>query len=219
VIYGKHPVYLGQFDINLPEVMYWLYLPVRMKGSGLMLPGALECCRPLIEASEEYVRYHHMPFPRTRLHDYVYLSARKGWATPDNPLNRPGWHCDGFGTDDLNFVWWDGSGTRFAFQTFEGIVSDHNRSLTQFDEQVQPINVHTYRQHGLFAIDPSVVHATPIIQPPGEMRQYVKISMSDQQYNLENNSHNYLFKYDWPMFKRETGRNDTGKDYYSGDHK
>ena len=214
MIYGKHPVYLGQFNFQLPEVMYWLYLPVKMQGSGIMLPDSLECCRPLIKASQEYVQsLGKIPY------NYVYLSARKGWATPDSPLNRPGWHCDGFGTDDLNFVWWDGSGTRFAFQAFEGIVSDHNRSLTQFDEQVKPINVHTYRQHGLFVLDPSVVHATPIIEPPGEMRQYVKVSMSDQQYNLENNSHNYLFKYSWPLYKRETGRNDTGKDYHDGETK
>lgn len=40
------------------------------------------------------------------------------------------------------------------------------------------------------------------------MRQYVKISLSDHRYNLENNSHNYLFDYDWPMFGREATRND-----------
>lgn len=214
MIYGKLPVFLGQFNIRLPEVMYYLYLPIQIEYSDFRLPGALKCCEPLIAAAMEYSNDIGRP---NHYYKYVYLSARKGWATPDSPLNRPGWHCDGFGTDDQNFVWWDGAGTRFAIQEFKGIVSDHNRSLTQFDEQVKPWAVCTFDQHSLFALDPSVVHATPVIKPPGEMRSYVKISMSDQRYNLENNSHNYLFEYDWPLSKREMGRNDTGKDYHDGE--
>lgn len=60
----------------------------------------------------------------------------------------------------------------------------------------------------LYAIDPGVVHATPLIEGPGCMRQYVKVSLSNERYNLENNSHNYLFDYDWPLHNREMLRND-----------
>lgn len=204
MVFGKAPVYLGQFHTELTEMMYWLYLPVHMESQALnkddvRLPGSLEICRLLIDKAMAYTAYRYK---------YVYLSARKGWATPDNPLNRPGWHCDGFGTDDLNFVWWDGPGTRFALQPFEGIVSDHNRSMKQFDEQVDPTRVVGYPEHGLYVIDPSVVHATPLIVSPC-MRQYVKISMSNHRYNLRNNSHNYLFDYDWPLHPREAARNNT----------
>lgn len=199
LIYGKLPVYLGQFPFQLPEVMYWLYLPVVIEQSDVRVPIPLECCLPLID---EAIRYTDNQY------QYVYLSARKGYASPDNPLNRPGWHCDGFGTSDINFVWWDGPGTRFANQAFRGIVSDHNRSLRQFDEQVDPNRVVTYPEHGLYVIDPSVVHATPVISPPGCLRSYVKVSCSDHKYNLENNSHNWLFDYDWPMHSRDELRND-----------
>lgn len=205
-MFGKLPIFVRRHAINLPEVMYYLYLPVRMDGSDVRLPGALEVCRPLIEDSLEFTRSIYRDKPDYR---YVYLSARKGWATPDNPLNRPGWHCDGFGTNDLNFVWWHGPGTRFALQAFKGIVSDHNRSMEQFGEQVRPDNVVTYGEHGLYALDSSVVHSTPIIPPPGCMRQYIKVSLSDHPYNLENNSHNYLFNYNWPMYSRAASRNDT----------
>lgn len=200
MIYGKLPVFLGQFDeISLPEVMYYLYLPVCMSPMvDVRLPKNVECCRPFIERALRYTN---------RGYRYVYLSARKGWATADNPLNRPGWHCDGFGTDDLNFVWWRGAGTRFANQAFEGIVSDHNRSQSQFGEQVREDSIVTYPEAGLYVIDPSVVHATPVITTPG-MRQYVKVSMSDERYNLENNSHNYLFSYEWPLHQRSEIRND-----------
>jgi hypothetical protein len=207
MIYGQLPIYLGQFDFTLPEVMYYLYLPIKLKGfKDVRMPPNLQVCRGMVDAC--------MFHAEERDFDYVYISARKGWATPDNPLNRPGWHCDGFGTDDLNFVWWDGPSTRFAHQHFEGIVSDHNRSLKQFDEQVDPKRVITYAQHGVYAINPRVVHATPLIEPPGCMRQYVKISMSDHQYNLENNSHNYLFVYQWVLHARETTRNNTQADFY-----
>lgn len=200
MIYGKLPVYIGRYDFDLPEMMYWLYLPVKMEGAlDVRLPGALECCRPMVDD----ILNVHSPYP----YSYAYLSARKGWASPDNPLNRPGWHCDGFGTDDLNFVWWTGPSTRFAAQTFSGICSDHNRSLRQFDEQVQLGKVVTYPEKQLFCIDPSVVHATPVIEPPGCMRQYIKVSLSNHRYNLENNSHNYLFDYRWPMHSREALRN------------
>lgn len=199
-MYGNLPVYLGRYEFDLPEVMYYLYLPIKTEaGPDIRMPENLHCCRGLVDACLVYAGQHYQ---------YVYISARKGYATPDNPLNRPGWHCDGFGTDDLNFVWWVGPGARFVHQSFQGIVSDHNRSLKQFDEQVQLERVITYPQYGLYVIDPSVVHATPLIEPPGCMRQYVKVSMSNQRYNLENNSHNYLFNYQWPLHSRDAIRND-----------
>lgn len=205
--YGQLPVYLGTITFSLPEVMYYLYLPIKMKDyREIRMPENLQVCRGMVDKCLAYAE--------ERDYDYVYISARKGYATPDNPLNRPGWHCDGFGTDDLNFVWWDGPSTRFAHQQFEGIVSDHNRSLKQFDEQVDPKRVVTFPEHGIYAIDPSVVHATPVIEPPGCMRQYVKVSMSDHQYNLENNSHNYLFNYQWPMYSRTSDRNNTQADFH-----
>lgn len=199
--YGKPPTLCGFFPMNLKEVMYYLYLPVQMRTDSdeIRLPPNVECCRPLIEAAiassgKEY--------------RYVYLSARKGWATPDNPLNRPGWHCDGFGTDDMNFVWWQGPGTRFAVHPFKNISKDHVLSQQQFAEQIIPNRVVTYAERHLYGIAPDVVHATPEIGMPGCMRQYVKVSLSDHRYNLENNSHNYLFSYDWPLHKREEIRND-----------
>lgn len=218
-VYGKLPIFVAQFNtISLEEVMYYLYLPVVMdwdRGQGdIRLPPNLEGgVHEMISMAMLHSLRHNK-----RAYRYVYLSARKGWATPDNPLNRPGWHCDGFGTNDVNYIWWTGPGTRFAIQPFQGIVSDHNRSMKQFDEQVNPALVTTYPEKGLFMIDPSVVHATPIIEPPGCMRQYIKISMSDAQYNLENNSHNYLFNYRWRMHSRDTIRNDPHRsqlDYYS----
>jgi hypothetical protein len=198
--YGCAPIRLGRFNFNLPEVMYYLYLPVRIDDSRIALPPNVEVCRPIIEEA-----LANAP----RRYRYVYLSARKGWASPDNPLNRPGWHCDGFGTNDMNYVWWAGPGTRFAVQEFHDISEDHIVSQRQFEQQVESQWDAAWPERNLYALDPYVVHATPLIDAPGCMRQFVKISLSDRRYNLENNSHNYLLNYDWPLHSRDVIRNDT----------
>lgn len=199
--YGTLPRFMGKFDFDLREVMHYLYLPVCMDfiGGDVRLPKNVECCLPLIDAAIEDTKGQYQ---------YAYLTARKGWASPDNPLNRPGWHCDGFGTDDMNYIWWVGPGTRIAVQDFEHISSDHNVSLKQFEEQVDNDYIVTYAERTLIGLDPYCVHATPLIPAPGCWRQFVKVSLSNHRYNLENNSHNYLFDYDWPMHTRDEIRND-----------
>ena len=198
--YGKAPIQLGYFPFNLPEVMYYLYLPVVIKSSGIRLPPNVLGCHNIIEQALILA---------PRPYRYAYLSARKGWASPDNPLNRPGWHCDGFGTDDMNYVWWSGPGTRFAVQEFSYVSADHLVSQKQFEEQIDDQKIIHPPERHLYALDPYVVHATPLIKGPGCMRQFVKISLSDHRYNLENNSHNYLLDYDWPLHSRDEIRNDT----------
>ena len=210
--YGKPPEFVDHFDVNLGEVMYYLYLPVAMAGdmTDVRLPPNVEALRPMIDAAILHAGRDG------RLFQYVYLSARKGWATPDNPLNRPGWHADGFGSEDLNYVWWRGPGTRFALHGFDNISEDHIVSMQQFADQVNPEFVATYPEGGLYCLDRYVVHATPLIGPPGCMRQYAKVSLSNERYNLENNSHNYRFTYDWPLHRREILRNDpagAGRDF------
>lgn len=213
IFFGDAPVALGRFPFDLREVMYYLYLPVVLHDDlEIRLPPNVEVCRPMIQ----YCMADALGLfgRRKKQHSfrYVYLSARKGWATPDNPLNRPGWHSDGFGTDDLNYLWWTGPGTRFAIQRFENISDDHLVSLQQFEAQVRDECVLSdFREKQCYAVHPGVVHATPLIEAPGCMRQYVKVSLSNRRYNLENNSHNYLFDYDWPLHPRAEMRNDTQK--------
>lgn len=205
--YGKPPVYLGECDFDLSEIMHYLYLPIAIENAhGVRIPPNLESCVALISMATGDVLHQRNVF-----YEYVYITARKGWASPDNPLNRPGWHCDGFGTNDLNYIWWSGPGTRFAVQEFRNISNNHAASLQQFNEQVDLGQAMSRRPRCLYRLDPYVVHSTPIIEPPGCMRQFVKISFSNHRYNLEDNSHNYLFDYDWTMYPRDTLRNDPHK--------
>jgi len=208
--YGSAPEVIGSFDVDWYEYMHYLYLPVVMPGQyGVRLPDRLEFVRPVIEA----VFAHE----GARIYDdcYLYITARRGYATPGNPLNRPGWHADGFGTGDINYIWTDRYPTQFAEQTFHDISDDHVRSIEQFGEQVEPARVVTYPDCTLLRLDASVVHAAPEIPPPGGERSFLKISLSHERYNLLGNSHNYLFDYDWRMWSREEIRNDPA--YAGGD--
>lgn len=222
--YGKPPVDCGHFpDVGLTEVMYYLYLPVHMREADnfgpmtIRLPRNVSSVLPMVEAA---IRCEEL---RGRSWRYIYLSARKGWATPDNPLNRPGWHCDGFGSPDMNYIWWSGPGTCFVVGDFPTVSNDHLMSMYEFG--VLADNARYGGVHGrivrdlpakhLYQIDRYVIHATPELTE-GCMRQFVKISFSNERYNLYNNSHNYLFDYDWPMVDRDLVRNDTSK--AQGDH-
>lgn len=206
--YGDPPIPVTHARLDWQEFMHYLYLPVRIPIQGplglgrvaspIQLPERLEFARPLVE-TVAYEEWHPA--------SYIYLTAVRGFATPGNPLNRPGWHCDGFGTDDINYVWWDGVGTDFAVHPFTEIEPDDSRSMQQFQEQA--VANAEYSEHWLYRLTPHVVHRAPIITEATQgMRSFLKISVSEHRYNLVGNSHNYLFDYSWPMHPRALARND-----------
>lgn len=201
-MYGESPQVIGTFDLCWSEYMHYLYLPVQMPGiDDIRMPRRLDFLRTVIEQ-----------IVLNEQHDgYVYVTARRGYATPGNPLNRPGWHADGFGTTDINYIWHDGGATLFAEHPFGFIASDHIRSMGQFNARARVTN--TYPDRTLLRLDPFVVHRAPDIDPPGGERAFVKISLSNDRYNLRGNSHNYSFDYAWRMWSRDEIRNDP---FYAG---
>lgn len=229
--YGVAPVDLGEFPVAWHEYLRYLYLPVVIPDHDLLspvqvslnprigvmpspidivLPERLRFAEPMVEAAiDDYLAGHH-GWPVTRWSDlYVYVSAHRGYATPGNPLNRPGWHTDGFGSDDLNYVWFDAVPTWMAVQPFVGIDPDHVASLDQMTAQIDHDRVikDLPCQH-LYRLTPHVVHAAPEIPAPGLTRSFLKISISAHRYNLLGNSHNYQIAYQWQMHDRAELRND-----------
>ncbi|HWU31015.1 MAG TPA: hypothetical protein VN041_18185 [Microbacterium sp.] len=217
VTYGAAPTALTVRDLAFEEYMHFMYLPVLIPEQdpgtpclALRLPDRLEFAAQLVH---DIVHYEMCTLGNEFTH--VYVTARRGYATPGNPLNRPGWHSDGFGTTDVNYVWTDRYPTLFAEQSFVGISTDHIESARQFEEQVDPSRIRTYPDKTLMRLDPSVIHAAPEIPAPGGERSFFKVSFANARYNLRGNSHNYLLDYDWPMHDRAAVRNDpahTGQD-------
>lgn len=230
--YGEAPIDLGDFQ-PLPEwheFMHYLYLPVRLpadEGGGVpdvVLPPRLEFLREAVEVAlyDARTTTEHLDDP------YIYVTARRGFATPGNPLNRPGWHCDDFGGTDLNYIWTDRWPTRFLTAP-DGLTipEDDAASMETFEALAwQAENTHApslwfednWATGRLLRLSPYVIHDTPIIPEPGGMRSFFKVSVSTHRYNLLGNSHNHLLAYDWPLYDRAVVRNQPGgnSDYVKG---
>jgi len=233
--YGEAPVDLGPLALpEWQEFMHYLYLPVRLpadEGGGVpdvVLPARLEFLRDAVEWAFWDAR---QTAPHLGADPYVYVTARRGFATPGNPLNRPGWHCDDFGGSDLNYIWTDRFPTRFLTSDKPlAIPADDAASMHEFEvlAGIAQRNSDDYRQRRIYngnaerpslwiedgwptghllRLSPYVIHDTPLIPEPGGMRSFFKISVSTHRYNLLGNSHNHLLDYDWKMYDRAEVRN------------
>lgn len=213
--YGAKPESLGVLELEWDEYLHFMYLPVMIEGDRrIVVPNQLEFLREQI-VSITLGEWNRRLDTGSSMWQYVYVTARRGYATPGNPLNRPGWHTDGFGGEDVNYVWTDRFPTLFAEQEFRGVSDDHVTSVHEFEEQLDVERIVRYPDRTLLRLDPFVVHAAPEIPAPGGERSFFKVSFSDERYNLKGNSHNHDLDYSWPMFSRDEVRNDparAGKD-------
>lgn len=204
--YGNAPEEIGTYDLAFTEFMHYMYLPILIPESNVIrVPRRLQFADEMIVDAIVSEREHGNRW------EYIYVTARRGYATPGNPLNRPGWHSDGFGTPDINYVWTDRFPTLYAVQEFTGISPDHIESARQFEAQIDPASIRTYADKVLQRLDSSVIHAAPTIPAPGGERSFFKISFSNDRYNLAGNSHNYGLDYRWPMHSRSAVRNDPAR--------
>lgn len=204
MIYGKAPKVIGEVNIEPKELCFTMYMPIKLPGSTFTkVPENYQAYRPLIRTA---LRDEFM-FSENPIDKYVYLTAKRLWVEPSAIGGRPGWHTDGFGTDDINYIWCDTMPTEFCIQPFD-LSEDHNESMRQMEEQAKPENIITYAPKTLLRLDSKVVHRCPTTVTPG-YRTFVRISISKDKYNMEGNAHNHLLDYDWEMQPRGTiTRND-----------
>lgn len=192
MMYGQSPKNLGTLHLESSEFMYCQYMPLRMPGRGRRIPANL------VWLSDMLARVH------AEQDEYIYATVRSMYSTPES-ANRPGWHSDGFGTDDINFIWYDSAPTEFCIQPF-ALSNDHEESLRQMDEQADPANIVTWEPKTLLMLDQFAIHRVSPTAAPG-YRTFVKLSVSRHRYNLRGNAHNYLFDYEWDMRDRKESRN------------
>lgn len=123
--------------------------------------------------------------------------------------NRPGWHCDGFMSDDLNYVWYDCVPTLFTEWVPE-LSPDHSLSLKELewaDPNLCDYKV-VYPNKHLLRLDDKVIHAVDTDVPEQIMRTFVKITVSKDRYNLKDNSRNPLLPDNGVFYDRTMVRND-----------
>jgi len=201
--YGSAPKIIGSFNPTQPEMMFYLYMPIKIGAShDVHLEKRLLPFKPMIDASID-------DFCKMRDFDEVnvYLTAKTMFVQSGQPGNREGWHADGFGSDgDINYIWCDKNPTQFAVQSFGLVSTDDKASMLQMEQRIDQSKIVTYPVNSLLRLDESVVHRVSDNVESG-VRRFVKISFSRHIFNNEGNSHNYLFAYQWAMNPREIFRN------------
>lgn len=193
--YGGAPKVMTQnLELVPSEFCYVQYMPIALAYErDIVLPPHLQWVDPML--AHVYQSFDH----------YMYLTAKHIYVSGTDCGNRPGWHSDGFGTDDINFIWCDRSPTEFAVQPFT-LSQDCDVSMREMEEQFIPGTEIVYPAKSVLMLDQGVIHRTPMNCEPG-YRTFVKISLSKHKYNLKGNAHNYLLDYDWEMADRSVERN------------
>lgn len=201
------PESLGVHYVPAQFGTYVLYMPVKMPGSGIQLPDGLGDYHRIINECLKH-------YPETRFDKYVYFSLETSWVKKGTPQKRPGWHCDGFLTEDYNYIWSSCHPTVFSKTKFN-VTPNHTDSLKEFEEQAKDKDCYTFDPGTLICLTSDVVHRSVIPQHDTQ-RTFVKISISKDQYNLQGNTHNPKFDYEWTMHPRNVIRN--SPQYAQADH-
>lgn len=136
---------------------------------------------------------------------YVYITVRRGYVSPQCAGNRPGWHSDGFMSNDINYIWCDKNPTEFSSKEIE-LSQDHKTSLLEMEDKLKYTPVHTFPANSLLRLTEQHIHRVPICE--AGVRTFVKVSISDKLYDLIGNSINYNLDYPRPNRPRELERND-----------
>lgn len=196
--YGKPPELINYCGpVGCQEILHYQCLPIKLIDiPSFRVPERLEWIRPLLDCIN----------PSEYVDKYVYVTAKNTFVSPGQCDGRPGWHSDGFLTDDINFIWYDIIPTEFCIQPFS-VSSDCVNSLKEFEEQVDPQNIKTYDCFQLLKLTPEVIHRASPNHTYSGLRAFVKITISRHKFDLEGNAHNYLLDYKWDMVPRQQQRN------------
>ncbi len=202
--YGEKPRCIGIFKLACPEMLFYQYLPIKLiDRSSIVMEQRLAFALELINAAREDFAKNIGDDTRY----YIYITAKSMYQFPSNTFNRPGYHSDGFLTDDINYIWSDCCPTVFNCTDFK-LSPDDVISLKEMEEQADPELDFSYKNYSLLRLTQYNIHRVAQIKRPC-YRNFVKISFSKDKYDLEGNSINHLLSYDWKytMRKRTMERN------------
>lgn len=206
-MYGNLPVLIGNFDINCKEMMFYQDMLIKPKNqhTSYRIENRLECFNALISwAACDFAK----TFKDRYYHNYIYLSAKHLFQPENQSFNRPGWHSDGFGSDDINYIWSNKFPTVFNTSKFN-LSNDDKKSMQEMEEQALPENDIVYPEGSLLRLDQYNIHRVAT-NTPASMRTFVKVTFSKNKFNLLGNTHNYELDYNWEMKPRSLDRNIPG---------
>ena len=202
--YGQKPVEIGVFQITAEEMMFYQDMPIKLANSTEL---AIE---PRLQVFDKLIGAACCDFIGTFgldkfVESYVYVSAKRLFQAANLSFNRPGWHSDGFMTDDINYIWCDCVPTVFNSSNFN-LTQDDCLSMAEMEDQATEENNFTYPDFSLLRLNQYVIHRVGVSDKP-LIRTFVKVSVSKDKYDLKGNAKNYLLDYDWEMRERGLNRN------------
>lgn len=201
--YNKIPKNLGEFSINVEEYFSYTYLPIKLIGQDVpTVEKRLQIFNPIIgRVCCDFIG----DFGLDRyVNSYVYITAKHQYQRKGNGFNREGWHSDGFGTDDISYIWSNKQPTIFNNTEFV-LTSDDTHSMIEMSEQVNENNNYMFPNNSLIRMDQYTIHKVGDYEQGN--RAFVKICISTDKYNLKGNSINYDLDYEWEYFERKKERN------------
>lgn len=195
------PYIIGKFNIFCNEMMFYMYLPILFPEHNIgdiydNVPKRLSFLKPLIDKIEI----------ADLENNYVYLTVKNTYVSPESMSQRMGWHIDGYMTGDVNYIWYSEVPTEFSIGEFL-LQEDHRIALDQMKQQASQYKITTFPNNSFIRLKAKEVHRVNENHNYEGMRLFVKISCSKHKFNLEGNSHNYLLDYSWQMHDRNKVRN------------
>jgi hypothetical protein len=203
MIYDKEPENIGIFPVDVSEFFTYLYLPIKLSGqSELTIEPRLSPLKSLIGTiCCDFVGTNGLD---AFVGSYVYVTAKNLYQEAGRSFNREGWHSDGFGTDDISYIWSNKQPTIFNRTTFD-LGRDEIFSMVEMDQQAIASHNYTFPNETLIRMDQFTIHK---VGPPEQgVRCFLKVVFSKDQYKLKGNSINYLLDYSWEYKDRVVGRN------------
>jgi len=202
--YGSLPKYLGTHKIQCEEMLFYQYLPIKLKNqTELIFEERLKCFEKLIgNICCDFVGEYGL---NRFVTSYIYITAKKMYQVNGCSFNRKGYHSDGFLTDDINYIWSDKNPTVFNYSSFK-LTQEDTISLYEMDKQANKKTIKIYPENSLLRLDQFNIHK---VNENKELvlRTFVKVSFSSDKYDLKGNSKNYLLDYDWKTRDRGLERN------------
>lgn len=192
IINSKMPeVVCDNLILHPEEFCYVVYMPVKI-GKKTQLPSNLFWSYPIMDhiKDEDWLNF-----------EYWYLTIKHMWV--DGYGNREGWHIDGFGTDDINYIWSDCLPTVFSPQQFD-LSEDHNQSLIEMSNQAKFRR--KAKPNQLLRLDTTMVHRPAYTDKP-LLRTFIKVSCSNHLYNLKGNARNPHLDLGCEYVERKAERN------------
>lgn len=203
--YGTEPIEIASdVIVDNSEMYFYQYLPIHITGGYVALPPQLTKFNPLIW---ECIRDFKNKLGKNWFEYKIYLTAKCLYVKGGKNLNREGWHCDGFMSEDINYIWCDCIPTEYVTGSFE-LIQDHKESIEQMNKLLHKSDPLKCKPNSIYRLDETVIHRCDYNHSKDAvLRHFVKVSFSKEKYNLKGNSHNYLLDYNWEMKDRDAYRN------------